>query len=149
VIVIRMSVQISRHPPRSWGTWNQDHYDLSGNLIGGTHCDGMIIGARIVPGADYPFPSVRLGARLSLTLILVKTPSGSCMRMQSDLQAVQYGGFRAMQDWGERLSITNSPHKGEQAHAHVDRRPPFAERAELTTSLGGQMITMMQTTKTR
>jgi len=46
----------SRNGNHFTGTWNQDNYDLSGNLIGGTHYEGTITGTRIVPGADYPFP---------------------------------------------------------------------------------------------
>ena len=38
------------------GTWNQDNYDLYGNLIPGTHFDGTIGGTRIAPGLEYPFP---------------------------------------------------------------------------------------------
>ena len=38
------------------GTWTQDNYDLSGNLLPGTHFEGTIIGTRIAPGLPFPFP---------------------------------------------------------------------------------------------
>ena len=47
---------VSRDGNHFSGTWNQDNYDLSGNLMGNTHVEGTITGTRIVPGPDYPFP---------------------------------------------------------------------------------------------
>jgi hypothetical protein len=38
------------------GTWTQDNYDFSGNLLPGNHFDGTIIGTRIAPGLPFPFP---------------------------------------------------------------------------------------------
>ena len=47
---------VSRDGNHFTGTWHQDNYDLSGNLIANTHVEGTINGTRIVPGPDYPFP---------------------------------------------------------------------------------------------
>lgn len=47
---------VSRDGNRFRGTWTQDNFDLSGNLIPGTHFDGRIRGTRIAPGLEYPFP---------------------------------------------------------------------------------------------
>jgi hypothetical protein len=47
---------VSRDGNRYRGTWTQDNFDLSGNLIPGTHFDGRIRGTRIAPGLEYPFP---------------------------------------------------------------------------------------------
>jgi hypothetical protein len=38
------------------GTWTQDNYDFSGNVLAGFHVDGTIIGTRIAPGLQFPFP---------------------------------------------------------------------------------------------
>jgi hypothetical protein len=38
------------------GTWTQDNYDFSGNLIAGNHFDGTVTGTRIAPGLPFPFP---------------------------------------------------------------------------------------------
>jgi hypothetical protein len=47
---------VSRDGNRFRGTWTQDNYDLSGNLMPGFHFDGTIMGTRIAPGLEYPFP---------------------------------------------------------------------------------------------
>jgi hypothetical protein len=47
---------VSRDGNRFRGTWTQDNFDLSGNLIPGSHFDGKISGTRIAPGLEYPFP---------------------------------------------------------------------------------------------
>jgi hypothetical protein len=47
---------VSRDGNRFRGTWTQDNFDLSGNLIPGSHFDGTIRGTRIAPGLEYPFP---------------------------------------------------------------------------------------------
>ena len=56
VSIEKSRVVVSRDGNRFRGTWNQDNYDLHGNLIPGTHFEGTIRGARIAPGLDYPFP---------------------------------------------------------------------------------------------
>jgi hypothetical protein len=33
------------------GTWTQDNYDFSGNVLPGAHFEGAIIGTRIAPGS--------------------------------------------------------------------------------------------------
>jgi len=50
---------VSRDGNRFRGTWSQDNFDLSGNLIPNTHFDGTIRGTRIAPGLEYPFPLPR------------------------------------------------------------------------------------------
>lgn len=47
---------VSRDGNRFTGIWTQDNYDLTGNLIPGTHFDGTMSGTRIAPGTEYPFP---------------------------------------------------------------------------------------------
>jgi hypothetical protein len=56
VSIEKSRVVVSRDGNRFTGTWNQDNYDLYGNLIPGTHFDGTIRGTRIAPGVEYPFP---------------------------------------------------------------------------------------------
>jgi hypothetical protein len=56
VSIEKSRVVVSRDGNRFRGTWNQDNYDLYGNLIPGTHFDGTIRGTRIAPGVEYPFP---------------------------------------------------------------------------------------------
>jgi hypothetical protein len=56
VSIERSSIVVSRDGNRFRGTWNQDNYDLNGNLIPDTHFDGTIRGTRIAPGVEYPFP---------------------------------------------------------------------------------------------
>jgi hypothetical protein len=61
LIAIGVSIEkshftVSQDGNRFKGTWTQDNYDLSGNLIPGSHFDGTITGTRIAPGAEYPFP---------------------------------------------------------------------------------------------
>jgi hypothetical protein len=56
VSIERSHLIVSRDGNRFKGTWTQDNYDLSGNLIPGFHFDGTITGTRIAPGLDYPFP---------------------------------------------------------------------------------------------
>jgi hypothetical protein len=38
------------------GTWTQDNYDFSGNVMPGFHFDGTVTGERIAPGLRFPFP---------------------------------------------------------------------------------------------
>ena len=56
VSIEKSHLTVSRNGNTFTGTWTQDNYDLSGNLIGGTHFDGTIRGTRIAPGLEYPFP---------------------------------------------------------------------------------------------
>ena len=56
VSIEKSQLTVSRDGNHFTGTWNQDNYDLSGNLIANTHYYGTITGTRIVPGPDYPFP---------------------------------------------------------------------------------------------
>jgi hypothetical protein len=56
VSIEKSHLVVSRDGNRFRGTWNQDNYDLYGNLIQGTHFDGTITGTRIAPGLEYPFP---------------------------------------------------------------------------------------------
>jgi hypothetical protein len=56
VSIERSHLIVSRDGNRFRGTWTQDNYDLSGNLIPGFHFDGTIRGTRIAPGLEYPFP---------------------------------------------------------------------------------------------
>ena len=37
------------------GTWTQDNYDFSGNVLPGAHFEGTFIGTRIAPGLPFPF----------------------------------------------------------------------------------------------
>jgi hypothetical protein len=56
VSIAKSHLIVSRDGNRFRGTWTQDNFDLSGNLIPGTHFDGTMRGTRIAPGLDYPFP---------------------------------------------------------------------------------------------
>jgi len=47
---------VSQDGNRFMGTWTQDNYDLSGTLIPGNHFDGTMVGTRIAPDLEYPFP---------------------------------------------------------------------------------------------
>ena len=56
VSIEKSRIVVSPDGNRFRGKWNQDNYDLYGNLIPGTHFEGTIRGTRIAPGVDYPFP---------------------------------------------------------------------------------------------
>jgi hypothetical protein len=56
VAIEKSELTVSRDGNRFRGTWTQDNYDLSGNLVPGFHFDGTIIGTRITPGGSFPFP---------------------------------------------------------------------------------------------
>lgn len=56
VSIEKSHLVVSRDGNRFSGTWNQDNYDLYGNLISGSHFEGTIRGTRIAPGLEYPFP---------------------------------------------------------------------------------------------
>jgi hypothetical protein len=56
VSIEKSQLTVSRDGNHFTGKWNQDNYDLSGNIIANSHAEGTITGTRIVPGPDYPFP---------------------------------------------------------------------------------------------
>ena len=56
VSIEKSNLTVSRDGNHFTGTWNQDNYDLFGNVLANTHSQGRITGTRIVPGPDYPFP---------------------------------------------------------------------------------------------
>jgi hypothetical protein len=56
LIIVKEDIVVTRDGNRFSGTWTQDTYDLSGNLIPGFHFDGPVRGTRIAPGLPFPFP---------------------------------------------------------------------------------------------
>jgi hypothetical protein len=56
VSIERAHFLVSQDGNRFTGTWTQDNYDLSGTLIPGNHFDGTMVGTRIAPDLEYPFP---------------------------------------------------------------------------------------------
>jgi hypothetical protein len=56
VSIERAHFLVSQDGNRFAGTWTQDNYDLSGNLVPGFHYDGTMVGTRIAPDREYPFP---------------------------------------------------------------------------------------------
>ena len=56
VVVLEQRMTVARNGNTFTGTWNQDNYDFSGNLIPGNHFDGPVTGTRIAPGLPFPFP---------------------------------------------------------------------------------------------
>jgi len=56
VSIERAHFLVSQDGNRFTGTWTQDNYDLSGTLIPGNDFDGTMVGARIAPDREYPFP---------------------------------------------------------------------------------------------
>ncbi len=56
VSVERARIWGSQDGNRFTGTWTQDNYDLYGNLVPGFHFDGTMVGTRIAPGREYPYP---------------------------------------------------------------------------------------------
>jgi hypothetical protein len=56
ISIERAHFVVSQDGNRFTGTWTQDNYDLSGTLIPGNHFDGTMVGTRIAPDLEYPFP---------------------------------------------------------------------------------------------
>lgn len=56
VSIERAHFLVSKDGNRFTGTWTQDNYDLYGNLVPGFHFDGTMVGTRIAPGREYPYP---------------------------------------------------------------------------------------------
>jgi hypothetical protein len=56
VVIVEQRMTVARDGNTFTGTWNQDNYDFSGNLIPGNHFEGPVTGTRIAPGLPFPFP---------------------------------------------------------------------------------------------
>jgi hypothetical protein len=56
VAIEHTKVTVSRDGNRFKGTWTQDDYDLTGNLVPGHHFDGTLTGERISTELTFPFP---------------------------------------------------------------------------------------------
>jgi hypothetical protein len=56
VSIERAHFLVSQDGNRFTGTWTQDNYDLSGTLVPGNHFNGTMVGTRIAPDREYPFP---------------------------------------------------------------------------------------------
>jgi hypothetical protein len=56
VVIVKAYIVVSRDGNRFRGTWTQDNYELSGNIVPGFHFDGPVTGTRIAPGLPFPFP---------------------------------------------------------------------------------------------
>ena len=56
IAIERSSFTVSRDGNSFEGTWHQDNYDFSGNVLPGTHSEGTLSGTRIAPGLPFPFP---------------------------------------------------------------------------------------------
>jgi hypothetical protein len=56
IAIERSYLTVDRDGDTFAGTWNQDNYDFSGNVLPGTHFEGTTSGTRIAPGLPFPFP---------------------------------------------------------------------------------------------
>jgi hypothetical protein len=56
ISIERSCFTVSRDGNTFQGTWHQDNYDLSGNVLPGTHYEGTLSATRIAPGLPFPFP---------------------------------------------------------------------------------------------
>jgi hypothetical protein len=59
IAIEKSQIIVSRDGNTFKGTWTQDNYDFSGNVLQGFHFDGTFTGTRIAPGLPFPFPLPR------------------------------------------------------------------------------------------